>query len=91
MRNPTAKKLLKVSSHGEKRKSWTTEILGLVEVGELEAVCRFARRSLQRKKYPNSRKYVNAVPKTVWLDEDEKIVLGRLERAIREGKETVDV
>ena len=83
MRNPTSGKLLKVSAKG-------TEVLGHDELVGLLSCILYAIRSLSRKKYPNSRRYINRVPSTVWLEPDVKMLMGTLERSLREGKETVE-
>ena len=75
---------MKVSAKG-------SEVLGHDELMGLLGCILYAVRSLSRKKYPNSRKFANMIPSTVWLEPDVKALMGTLERALREGRETVEV
>ncbi len=83
VRNPTPGRLLKVHTKG-------TEVLGHDEIMGLLGCILYAVRSLSRKKYPNSRKFANMIPSTVWLEPDVKMLMGRLERAFKTGKESLE-
>ena len=83
MRDPTPSRLLKISAKG-------SEVLGNDEVNELLACLLEVVRIRKRKYSPNSHLFRNHVPTHVRLEPDVKVFMGRLERTLREGKETVE-
>ena len=83
VRDPTPSRLLKISAKG-------SEVLGNDEVNELLACLLEVVRIRKRKYSPQSHLFRNHVPTHVRLDPDVKVFMGRLERTLREGKETVE-
>ncbi len=76
--NPTHRNLVKLSALNR-----GTEVLGHDELMDLLAYCVFALRLETRKNYPRSRKYTNMTPRTVWLPENVKKILGSLEKHLQ--------
>ena len=83
VRDPTPSRLLKISAKG-------SEVLGNDEVNELLACLLEVVRIRKRKYSPQNHLFRNHVPTHVRLDPDVKVFMGRLERTLREGKETVE-
>ena len=83
VRDPTPSRLLKIQAKG-------SEVLGNDEVNELLACLLEVVRIRKRKYSPQSHLFRNHVPTHVRLDPDVKVFMGRLERTLREGKETVE-
>ena len=83
MRDPTPSRLLKIQAKG-------SEVLGNDEVNELLACLLEVVRIRRRKNNVYSRRFRTHVPTHVRLESDVKTFMGRLERTLREGKETVE-
>ena len=83
VRDPTPSRLLKIQAKG-------SEVLGNDEVNELLACLLEVVRIRKRKYSPQSHLFRNHVPTHVRLEPDVKVFMGRLERTLREGKETVE-
>ena|SRR3990172_4171792 len=79
--NPTFGKELKITAKGP-------EVLGNDEVDRLLACVLIAIRALGRKHH--AAKFRSHIPTHVRLDSDVKMFMGRLERTLQEGKETVE-
>ena len=83
VRDPTPSRLLKISTKG-------SEVLGNDEVNELLACILEVVRIRKRKNNFYSHRFRNHVPVHIRVDPDVKSFMGRLERTLREGKETVE-
>ena len=83
VRDTTPSRLLKISTKG-------SEVLGNDEVNELLACILEVVRIRKRKSNFYSRRFRTHVPTHVRLESDVKTFMGRLERTLREGKETVE-
>ena len=83
VRDPTPSRLLKIQAKG-------SEVLGNDEVNELLACLLEVVRLRKRKNNWYSHRFRTHVPTHIRLDPDVKTFMGRLERTLREGKETVE-
>lgn len=83
VRDPIPDRLLTVTGRG-------SEVLGRDKIMDLLVFCHFAVRLLEKKRHPNSRKWRNIVPTHVRLEPDVKMLLGRLDRAFKEGRESLE-
>ena len=81
--NPTFGKELKIVAKGP-------EVLGNDEVDKLLACILTAIRTLGRKQHANSHRYRSNIPSQIRLRPDVKTFMGRLERSLKEGRETVE-